>query len=151
MKKLILSIILIICIPNLIAQTVAIRFDTSSHQAKYAVKILEHALERKGYSINLEEFDYSISILADSQNINPEAYELIKNKNEIIITGGDGRGIIYGAYSIAEDLLNGISLKDIQTKSEAANLEFRGIKFDLPWDTYRHSYALELHQETCAI
>jgi hypothetical protein len=104
MKKLLLSFILIIGIPNLIAQTIAIRFDTSSHQAKYAAKILEQALEKKGYSINKGGFDYSISILADSQNINPEAFELIKNKNEIIITGGDGRGLIYGAYSLAEDL-----------------------------------------------
>ena len=25
----------------------------------------------------------------------------------------------------------------------------RAVKFDLPWDTYRHSYALDLHLETC--
>jgi hypothetical protein len=26
----------------------------------------------------------------------------------------------------------------------------RAIKFDLPWDTYRHSYALDQHQQTCS-
>jgi len=41
------------------------------------------------------------------------------------------------------------SIVKIKSKSETTRLHFRAIKFDLPWDTYRHSYALTLHQETC--
>jgi hypothetical protein len=33
--------------------------------------------------------------------------------------------------------------------TEAPSLSFRAIKFDLPWDSYRHSSALSQHQETC--
>lgn len=80
----------------------------------------------------------------------PEAFSIIKDGNKISITGGDGRGVIYGAQSLAEDIRNGIPLNNIKDKSEFAKLPFRTIKYDLPWDTYRHSHALYLHQETCS-
>ena len=50
---------------------------------------------------------------------------------------------------MAEDLRNGVGIQNIKAKSEAPKLPFRAIKFDMPWDTYRHSYALDLHSETC--
>ena len=39
--------------------------------------------------------------------------------------------------------------KKIKSKAESPRLPFRAIKYDMPWDTYRHSYALDLHSETC--
>lgn len=63
--------------------------------------------------------------------------------------GGDERGLIYGCLSIAEDLIHGHTLAQIKNSQSKPFLPFRGIKYDLPWDTYRHSYALSLHDETC--
>lgn len=57
--------------------------------------------------------------------------------------------MIYGSLSLEEDVRNGIPLQQIKSVSEKPKLPFRAIKFDLPWDTYRHSYALDLHVETC--
>jgi hypothetical protein len=69
--------------------------------------------------------------------------------NKILVTGGDERGMIYGSLSVAEDIRNGVRLQDIKARSEKPNYSLRAVKFDLPWDTYRHSYALDLHMETC--
>src|SRR6185436_12369086 len=34
-------------------------------------------------------------------------------------------------------------------RSGKPHYPFRAIKFDLPWDTYRHSFALDQHYATC--
>jgi hypothetical protein len=47
-----------------------------------------------------------------------------------------------------ESLRNGISLADIGLSEERPNLEFRGIKYNLPWETYRPSSALDQHIPT---
>jgi hypothetical protein len=40
-------------------------------------------------------------------------------------------------------------LQNIKAGSEKPNLPFRAIKYDLPWDSYRRSSALDQHVETC--
>ena len=150
MKKILIPFVLLIQLTNLVlAQSVRLQYDSSSVKAKYAEKMLHQALLEKGYTIQKDKSDYSISIKINSQNLKPEAYILQPEKNKITITGGDGTGVIYGSLSLAEDLRNGISLSNMHERSESPNLSFRAIKFDLPWDTYRHSYALSQHQETC--
>jgi len=132
------------------AQTVALQYDSSSLQARYTSIVLKHALEEKKYSIQKSEAEYSIVLITDAVNLKPEAYNILSEKKKITVTGGDGRGVIYGALSLVEDLRNGIPLQKIKAREEKPRLPFRAIKFDLPWDTYRHSSALSLHQETCA-
>jgi len=150
MKRILFPFILLTLLANSVAaQSVSLQCDTSSAQAKYAVKMLRQALIEKGYSIQKREAEYSILIIPDTQNLKTEEYTLLPKGKKITITGGDGTGIIYGSLSLAEDLSNGISLSNIRERREAPNLPFRAIKFDLPWDTYRHSYALYQHQETC--
>jgi len=132
------------------AKTVRIYNDTSSVQANYAAGMLRKILLKEGYSIQNTQADYNISILITPGRLSKEAYKILPEGNEIIITGGDRRGIIYGTLELADELRNGIRLKNIKAKSESTNLHFRAIKFDLPWDTYRHSIALDLHQKTCS-
>jgi hypothetical protein len=151
MKTILSLFVSLILLTNLVtAQSVSLQYDTSSVHSKYAVKMLRQALMEKGYSAQKKEADYSILITIDSQSLNSEAYTLLPEGKKITITGGDERGIIYGSLSLAEDLRNGISLQNVREKGEASNLPFRAIKFDLPWDTYRHSYSLYQHQETCS-
>ena len=150
MKRILLPIVSFILLTNLVsAQSVSLQYDTSSVQAKYSVKVLRQALIEKGYSIQKNKADYSISIIIGSKNLKAEEYTLLPEGKKITITGGDGTGIIYGSLSLAEDLRNGITLSNVRERSESPNLPFRAIKFDLPWDTYRHSYSLYQHQETC--
>ena len=130
-------------------QTVSIQYDPSSLQTSYAVKILTQTLSNNGYLVQSGNADLRIGFKMDS-TLGEEAYILRPSKKTITITGGDGRGVIYGAFSLAEDLRNGIPIDKIQTKRESTPLHFRAIKFDLPWDTYRHSCSLTQHQETCS-
>ncbi len=130
-------------------QTVDIQYDTISVQSKYAARILEQSLVNKGYFVQKAETDYSIVLKIDSNRLSEEAFIINRQDNRITVTGGDGRGIIYGCQSIAEDLRNRINLQNVISKSDSTRLHFRAIKFDLPWDTYRHSGSLYQHQDIC--
>ena len=131
------------------SETVSIQFDKHSKQQIYAAAKLNESLRRNNYSTVVSNAEFEINLKTDSTHLSPEAYTIQHNNNSIGITGGDGRGLIYGCLSLAEDLDNGISLRQCKDKSEKPFLPFRAIKFDLPWDTYRHSHALDLHDQTC--
>src|SRR5438067_299287 len=151
MKKM-LCVSILACIANpyfVFSQSVFIRYVSSSPQQTYAATRLEKSLIENGYFVKRTSANYEIDFLIDSKKLNKEAFSIISSGKKIIISGGDERGLIYGSLSLAEDIRNGISLKDCKAKKEKAFLPFRGIKFDLPWDTYRHSYALSQHDETC--
>lgn len=150
-KKFIYSLIFLTFIfSNGQSQRVYILYDNSTPQAEYASKILKVALVENGYSI-LEyrgEYDYLINIDVHSFHLADEAYAIIPEGKIITINGGDERGMIYGTLSLAEDIRNGTTLKEIKAKSEKPKLPFRAIKHNLPWDVYRSNPALTLHYET---
>jgi hypothetical protein len=129
------------------AQNVHVTYSKKPAQQVYAVGVLSKALVKKGYSVNGRGITISLSI--DNNQLNPEAFAIAVADDKIIIKGGDETGLIYGCQSIAEDLLNGIPLQKIKSRTEKPQYPFRAIKFDMPWDTYRHSYALDLHDTTC--
>ncbi|AHM62275.1 hypothetical protein D770_20130 [Flammeovirgaceae bacterium 311] len=131
------------------AQTVGLQLATAIPEAKYGAKQLVKALIAHPYKIEETAADYVIELALDSAGLEREAFRIVPAANKITITGGGGAGLVYGALSLAEDLRNGVAIAHIKPKSESPKLMFRAIKFDLPWDTYRHSYALDLHQETC--
>jgi hypothetical protein len=145
---LLLTIGCMLCISTL-AQTVNLRYSKTSPQESYAADKLKQALLEKGYAPKYEgNIDYIIQLVLDKA-LGAETFSIKRTSKTITINGGDERGIIYGSLSLAEDILNNVSLEKVEAKTERPNLRFRGIKFDLPWDTYRHSYALDLHSETC--
>ena len=138
-------------VPELTAQRVFIQQVNASRQSKYAVEQLTKALTARQYTIitGSESSDYTIRLAPDNLPLGHEAYTLSRKGNELTITGGDARGLIYGSLSLVEELQNGGSLQTVKARTEKPHLPLRAIKFDLPWDTYRHSYALDLHYETC--
>ena len=149
MKKIALLYFLFFAfIQKAISQTVAINFDKASSQQRYGVLRIENALKVKGYKLSAMPAAIQINLSLQAK-LGSEAFSIKKAKQTIDIIGGDERGLIYGCLSLAEDIGNGISLNNCKTKNEKPFLAFRAIKYDLPWDTYRHSYALELHDQTC--
>ena len=151
MKKLVLlSLGLLVFLSSSFAQVVRLQYEASP-QETYAADVLKKSLTKKGYIIdNNSKPDYTISLKLNATSLGKEAYALGLEGKNITIEGGDGSGVIYGSLSLAEDLASGIPLEKIKKRSEAPNLPFRGIKFDLPWDTYRHSYSLDQHQQICS-
>jgi len=151
MKKIVGCIILflVISIPFGFSQTVNIIYSKTA-QASYAARMLEKAFLNKGYTLSTEtKADLQVLLLVNSKKLGSEAFTIEPATNKITITGGDDRGLIYGSLSVAEDIRNGSRLEKIQPRSEQPHYSLRAVKFDLPWDTYRHSYALDLHLETC--
>ena len=160
MKKTLWSLITILIgfIHQGFAQSVNIDYDKTSLQQSYSASILKKALLQKGYTLTDSPVSYQapdsassyrISLLIIRRRLGSEVFSVYHNANEIVIIGGDERGLIYGCLSLAEDIKNGITLKKYKAKIEKPFLPFRAIKFDLPWDTYRHSLALDLHDKTC--
>ena len=133
------------------AQRVFIQQVNPSRQSNYAVAQLTKVLLARKYTVatGAESADYIIRLAPDNQPLGKEAYTLSRQGNRLTITGGDVRGLIYGSLSVVEELQNGGSLQTVNARTEKPHLPLRAIKFDLPWDTYRHSDALDLHYETC--
>jgi hypothetical protein len=145
-------LLILVWVANLhfiIAQAITINYDKSVPQQAYAATVLQNALRAKDYSRQSSNSNFHIQLGIDS-SLSAEAFSIVPADKTIRITGGDNRGLIYGCISLAEDLNNGIALQHCRTKREKPFLPLRAIKFDLPWDTYRHSYALSQHMETCA-
>jgi hypothetical protein len=132
-----------------VSQTFFIQHDKSSPRMRYAADRLGKALLSKGYLLKDQTPDFVINLSLDSGNLVKEAFSILIKGKIISIKGGDENGLLYGSLSISEDIRNGIPLQKIKARSESANLPFRAIKFNLPWDSYRKSYAISLHEETC--
>ena len=129
--------------------SVSVHFNDASRQESYAAAALIKTLKANGYAVKPEAGAYQIIFAIDGQRLNEEAFSISSVDGKITITGGDNRGLIYGALSLAEDIRNGVKLSNCQPKNEKPDLAFRALKHNLPWDGYRHSTALHLHYETC--
>jgi hypothetical protein len=151
MKKII--ILLVFCFSvteNLIAQKVSIQFEKDNIQAAYGARKLSESLVQRGYEsgFDVANFDYLVKLTLDKESLSAEAFSISVQGKTISVQGGDDRGLIYGALALVESLQNGISIDKVKELKESPNLEFRGIKYNLPWETYRPSSALTQHTET---
>lgn len=151
MKKIgcFLGCVLLGCFSLAFSQSVNIVYDEASPQANYAAEMLGTILSSNEYTMSAAKANIVITLSSNAKQLKEEAYTIRTNGKTIAITGGDNRGMIYGSLALAEEVRNGVRLEAIKSQSEKPHLSFRAIKFDLPWDTYRHSDALDLHYETC--
>jgi hypothetical protein len=91
---------------------------------------------------------YETRLVIRPDSLGPEAFSITPEGKTITVAGGDARGVIYGALALAEKLRSATRPEDIKPFTERPALAFRGIKFNLPWDTYRPSSALDQHRDT---
>jgi len=152
MKKLFLPLMIVCCLLTGVvwAQPVTIVYEETVPQAAYAARKLGEALAETGYKVGTERtgYKYLISLAVHQGRLGKEAFTIIPEGRIITIYGGDYRGLIYGTLALAETLQNGTPLEDVEATGQSPNLEFRGIKYNLPWETYRPSSALDQHFET---
>ena len=132
------------------AANVYILHDAATPQAAYAARKISDTLISQGHHVlpNRAGYDHLISLAINSEQLAPEAFSIIPEDKVITIYGGDDRGMIYGALALAETLANGSPLTEISATTAAPHQSFRGIKFNLPWDSYRPSSALDQHADT---
>ncbi len=150
-RKLLLLLSIIGSMLTSTAQRILIQQSVLSSQSQYAARQLTRALVSRKLLVTTEASaaDFTIRLAPVNRQLGSEAYTIDRQGTQLIITGGDERGLLYGSFSVAEDVQNGISVQTLKARSERPHVPFRAIKFDLPWDTYRHSYALDLHYDTC--
>lgn len=133
-----------------LAQQVTLVFDNAHPPAAYAARKLGEALKAEGYKLSQSRnnYDHLISLGVHAQALQPEAFSIRPEGRVISIYGGDDRGLIYGALALAEKLRHGARLETIQADEQKPQLAFRGIKYNVPWETYRPSSALDQHYKT---
>jgi hypothetical protein len=132
------------------AEGIALLYHQKSPQAAYAARRLSAALAQQGLTVGSEPTDGGREVIlsVDPHRLKPEEFSISPQARVITITGGDGRGMIYGALALAETLCNGTRLDQVTATHEKPTVEFRGIKYNLPWSTYRPSSALSQHYDT---
>lgn len=150
MKTITALVLLFAAASTAFSQTVRLEFDPSSPQVDYAAERLAASLVDSDYLLaaSAKRDQMVISLEVDSTGLAPEAFAIKLEDNLLTIAGGDQRGVIYGTLALVEQLGNGTRLEKVEQYSESPALEFRAIKFNLPWDSYRSSSALAQHYET---
>jgi len=88
---------------------------------------------------------------SDFQKLAKEGFELrwINNGRTLLILSSDEIGAEYGLVEVAEYVKATGDYVGIPSKINNAGLEYRIIKFNLPWSPYRNSGATSVHFETC--
>lgn len=127
--------------------TISLDIKSKSAQVQYAVKKIQELTKINVVTFSDVNPDITIRISIDSLKLKPEAYKIVSKAKIVEVMGGNHVGIMYGLLEVENQLKAG--KKIIEEKEESPNLAFRAIKFNLPWDSYRRSPALDLHYETC--
>ena len=129
--------------------TVTLIYDGSYPQSEYATATLTEQLQASNYRLVEAGGHYQITVGADQEVVTDEGYTLSVKGKHLQVQGNDSNGMLYGTLHLAEQLRFHHSLDSIKAHQEQARFPFRAIKFNLPWDSYRRSPALQLHTETC--
>ena len=107
-----------------------------------------YAARKLGEVLDASDDSRTVTLKISSKSLGPEAFTIEPAGKIVAVTGGDARGLVYGALALREQLLNGTPLAKVTPVREKPALPFRGIKFNTPWDTYRPSSALDQHYAT---
>jgi hypothetical protein len=83
------------------------------------------------------------------QQTKPEGFTIKRVKgNKIALIAADNTGAMYGMMHITEQIGMGKTLKTLVEETINPGTEFRGIKFNLPWNSYRTDQSLQVHDST---
>ena len=85
------------------ADSVAILYRQATPQATYAANKLQAALSERGVTVEHSRITdgREITLSVDSAHLKPEEFAIVPQGKTIAVTGGDNRGMIYGALALA--------------------------------------------------
>lgn len=129
------------------AAPIHIALDAQAPPVAHGLQQLQELLAHPSFEPPKGHGQLSLLGSIDSTTLEPEAFQIAVDGDEARITAGDATGLMYALLDIRDQLQAGNRV--ITPKEERPNLAFRAIKFNLPWDSYRTSKALDLHYETC--
>lgn len=98
--------------------------------AQFAAEKIQQAAPR--------ESTLSIKLTLDD-TLKPQAYSIQSKGNQILIKGGDARGVMYGGLELAERFSFGENISNLSIKNEPF-IKKRGLKMNIPLDARCPSY-----------
>jgi len=149
---------------------VMLNVETPSPQVSFALGRLRKALGERGIAVvdapaagttlvhvGVISADMAARMAADgcasSQRAGNEAFSIrrgVRNGNPAVwVAGGDAAGAMYGVLELAELIAGGADPAGVPDRDVAPRFPFRGVKFNLPWMSYRRHPSLQLHSEVC--
>ncbi|HET7809264.1 MAG TPA: hypothetical protein VFL16_01675, partial [Steroidobacteraceae bacterium] len=142
-----LAALALLAIPGTVAHATGISIlDTvQSAQSQYAARRLREAWADPAAAARDQGAEIELRL---DPGLGAEAFSLTRTGKRCVVSGGDARGLIYGALDVREQLLQGTPLTRVHAGTHRPALAFRGIKFNTPWDSYRPSSALDQHYAT---
>ena len=140
-----LTILLVLALVSANTPAVEIRFDRTvdSPQGRYAERRLSEAGSFRKYPVPILYVDLEID-----PALGAEAFSIVATEGRLKISGGDARGLVYGALEAREQLQHGVKPTDVRARTRTPRQAFRGIKLNTPWDSYRPSSAIDQHTAT---
>ncbi len=118
---------------SLPAAAATLTYDRDLPQAQFAAAEIRAALAAA------EKPAPPIGLITDP-SLPPQAYRIQSASTGVTISGGDPRGIIYGALELVERIRFGQNIHNLDTITGSPHIERRGLKFNIPLDIRTPSY-----------
>ncbi|MFY0652428.1 MAG: hypothetical protein JXQ96_10360 [Cyclobacteriaceae bacterium] len=121
----------------------------------YAMGKLKDQVALSGRKIQISDEKASANLVLEMEEQSDvdaeknDGFSLTKTNGTLQLSSECNRGLLYGLLDIAEQLSTGKNWDNLEAKSITAHHDFRAIKFNLPWYSYRSGEHLALHTETC--
>ncbi len=150
---------------------ISIAYDTSQDPLAYATSQFQEILVQKGYSLTSHNISHLSELLdiclvlkneipevlsshLDSQDfdaIQPEGYRFrsIREGKTLCILAVDEIGAMYALLELKESVQVRGFYEPPNDKTVNPTLQYRIVKFNLPWSPYRNSEAMDVHRQVC--
>jgi hypothetical protein len=172
MRKLpLLIFVLVILVHDITFAQLTIAFDPQKEPIAYAAIQLQQVSQEAGLSVIsypiaqspeladvsvLLKDDISVEMAAfvnehDFDDIQAEGfkYKKLEEGESLFILAVDEVGAMYGLLELSESIQINQSYQAPAAKLVNPGLQYRIVKFNLPWSPYRNSEAITIHTQTC--
>jgi hypothetical protein len=132
--------------------TIYIALDTQSPQQQFGAEKVIRSLERLNRQVELtdDQTGAQIIVIVEKENKktrHAEGFHLKPSENQIKITSSGQTGAMYGLLELAEQISRYGSLDKVLETEQSPRFDFRAIKFNLPWSSYRRFEGLQANME----
>ncbi len=110
------------------------------------LNIANHLVDRSE-AIGDEFFQVEVVSQNEDPEIKKEGFRIRKSGDSYIVTAIDRTGAMYGLLDIAEQIEMQKGLAGIAEKLENPRFDFRAVKYNLPWVSYRENESLQANTE----
>lgn len=115
-------------------------------EIEYGVNQLESSPAISIVSVE-ENPDYIVQTIIDTVKYTPESFGITIKDKVVKLHAGSAVGIMYGMLDIQDQAEQGN--QKLEEKNITPAVDFRAIKFNLPWRSYRNGKALDIHKDVC--